>query len=60
MRFGLCRLCINEPFSFRTTTAKALSALAGKICRKMRAAGYKAGGPFRVVRLFLKKLIPVF
>ena len=28
MRFGLCCLFINEPVSFRTTTAKALSALA--------------------------------
>jgi UV DNA damage endonuclease len=27
MRFGLCCLFINEPVSFRTTTAKALSAL---------------------------------
>ena len=28
MRFGLCCLFINEPVSFRTTTAKALSALS--------------------------------
>lgn len=27
MRFGLCCLFLNEPVSFRTTTAKALSAL---------------------------------
>lgn len=36
MRFGLCCLFINEPVSFRTTTAKALSALSrGDQLRKL-------------------------